>query len=821
MKIRQKLTLGFVSIAILVAIAGYITINKSQKALEKNIGQESATLAVEILDTIDRNIYKVVEHLEVHTKDLAKEERLLESNANFERLDDIQQYIAEKDKEWVEADKEKINDFMAESINNALSQKLREEIELEGFYKERYGYPVFGEVFLTNKFGANVAQTNKTSDYYQADENWWQAAKKDGLYVANVKYDESAGIYSIDICVRIDDNAGNFLGVMKAVVNIQEIINVIKEAEQASQFETREFELATGDGRVIYSTGEHKFFEELPEKVLTKFREWDRYGGVPYFIKAGDTAGEGEELITHAHSKGYKDYRGLGWILVVEHETGEIFAPVIKLKKQILIISSIITLLAVGLGILISRYISEPIKKLTDFAKEIASTELGSNSSSGVKSNDEIGELAQSFENTIQHLQESTTSIHNLNKEIVERKRAEEELKLSKKQAEAANEAKSQFLANMSHEIRTPMNAIMGFCDILADDKLTEEQREYINIIRNSGKHLLQVINDILDISRIEAEKVELRTEERSLAKLLNNIESIMLPAATEKGLQFGVFCSGPLPAVIWTDHGRTRQCLMNLIGNAIKFTEKGHVHLNVSLEDAPDKSFIRFDVEDTGIGIPPDKHDKIFASFSQIDNSSTRKYGGTGLGLTITRQLAELLGGNLSLTSEAGSGSVFSLVIPTGVDTKSSALLGGEEQAGDSTPETNAGVALRFSGKVLVVEDNKGNQALAEKTLRRLGFEVETAEDGKDAIEKAFRQSYELIFMDIQMPKMDGYEATRTLRREGITTPIIALTAYAMAGDSDKCIKAGCDDYISKPMDKDKLLRILNKYAAVENIRA
>ena len=259
-----------------------------------------------------------------------------------------------------------------------------------------------------------------------------------------------------------------------------------------------------------------------------------------------------------------------------------------------------------------------------------------------------------------------------LQKEIAERKQIETRLQQAKELAEAATRTKSQFLANMSHEIRTPMNAIIGFSEVLTDEELSAEQDKYVNIIRDSSHDLLNLINDILDFSKIEAGQLNIEIADCSLGQLLDSIESVMKPGATKKNLAFQIVKCSSLSGIIRTDAVRLRQCLINLIGNAVKFTENGHVYVNVSSYDVDDRPFVRFDIEDTGIGIPPEKQDLIFESFTQADGDTTRKYGGTGLGLAITKQLAQLLGGNLSLTSRAGKGSVFSLTIPAGDDTNS-----------------------------------------------------------------------------------------------------------------------------------------------------
>ncbi|MCP4259429.1 MAG: response regulator [Planctomycetes bacterium] len=380
-------------------------------------------------------------------------------------------------------------------------------------------------------------------------------------------------------------------------------------------------------------------------------------------------------------------------------------------------------------------------------------------------------------------------------------------------QAKMANAAKSQFLANMSHEIRTPMNAIIGFSNLLTEADLTNEQKEHLDLVRVSSHNLLRLIDDILDLSKIEARKVNVDITECSLGQLLNSVESLMMPKAKNEGLDFKIIEDGRLPANIRTDVTRVRQCLINLVSNAVKFTHEGHIYLRISLQEIENAQFIRFDVEDTGIGIPQDKQDEIFKTFVQVDNSTSREFGGTGLGLAISKRLAELLGGQLTMTSEIEKGSVFSLAIPAGVDIAKQPILNRHKLVSHMEARKDEVKQAKFSGNILVAEDARTNQVLIKSLLKRLGLKVTIAEDGNQAVQQAMSKQFDLIFMDIEMPNMNGYEATKALRKEGLKIPIIALTAYAMKGDDEKCFEAGCDDYISKPIERKKLFETLNKY--------
>ena len=386
-----------------------------------------------------------------------------------------------------------------------------------------------------------------------------------------------------------------------------------------------------------------------------------------------------------------------------------------------------------------------------------------------------------------------------------------QQAELMTKQANAASAAKSDFLANMSHEIRTPLNSLIGFSTLLLDENLTIKQKDYINIINQSATSLLEIINDILDFSKIEAGRLNLEIIPCDPSQIIENVCSIFSRSAQEKNLELKVMYLTEIPSSIETDPTRLKQCLTNLVGNSLKFTKKGYVHINVSLQKETKSSFLRIEVEDTGIGISHDKQKVIFDPFMQADSSTTREFGGSGLGLSITRNLCKLLNGELKLTSLPGKGSTFILKIP--VDTDTTDMKDCNTNADNSLNSAKSQETEQFAGKVLVAEDNPSNQLLIQIYLQRLGINPEIVDDGCDAVSMALKNEYDLIFMDMQMPRVSGFEATSQLRNKKINTPIVALTASAMKEDKEKCLQSGCDDYLAKPINNKELISVLGKY--------
>ncbi len=386
-------------------------------------------------------------------------------------------------------------------------------------------------------------------------------------------------------------------------------------------------------------------------------------------------------------------------------------------------------------------------------------------------------------------------------------------LRKAKLEAESASEAKSAFLANMSHEIRTPLYGVLGMITVLLESELSEEQRQQLQLARYSGLLLHGIVNDVLDISKIDAGKAVLEACDFDLRAALAEVVSLMTPQARQKGLDLSLSYPSELPDWFRADPGKIRQIALNFIGNALKFTSTGSVSVMVnSVDVSPGQVNVRVAVRDTGIGLSIEQQTRLFEKFSQADSSTTRKYGGTGLGLAICKRLAEMMGGAVGVSSAPGAGSTFWTTLP---------LIPVACPETVTAPRPVGTSRRQWQGRILVVEDNPVNQKILAHLLQRRGLTVDTAPNGREAVRMALHTRYSIVFMDCHMPEMDGYQATGEIRsheeqRALPRTPIVAMTANAMAGDRELCLRAGMDDYVTKPLTVEELERVLTWFGRV-----
>ncbi|MBR9706424.1 HAMP domain-containing protein [Candidatus Pacearchaeota archaeon] len=679
-KIQTKIISGFIIIILIATIFFYISINSNKKSLEESIGLQSLFLAQESLQKAEREIYSKIEIFQEYSHDTALQEAVLASNKEFKNLTNISEYINQKDSEWISAQESRITEFMQKILENELSLELKEKTN---FWEEEYKYPIYAEVFVTNKYGANIAQTGKTSDYYQADEIWWQKAKEQELYIGELEYDTSAKAFSLPIAIKIHDENNNFIGTIKVVLDIRNTINLLKEIEITRKIDyPLHLKLLTNDKKLIYATGKYTILKNMSKSEL-----YDRVKGNQgsFIIIEKYESETKKELIAYVISKKSPDLKSLGWTLFLEHELIQIFEPINIMKRNLIILVIILSLTGAIITILISYSISKPVSKLKKASFEIAKGNL--NHEINIKSSDEIGDLAKSFTEMTKNLKlyqqkliqsekqkgkgleiEVVKKTKQLNEQLQDLNNTKtailnimEDMSHANEDLKALDKAKSNFLNMISHELKTPLTALIAHLEVIDDMKseLPKAELKSLEAIRRNANNLQMLIVNILEIARMESGKFELTKGEVNIQNSINNLISRLEILAKQKNLPI-IPKVGKLP-LINADENRINEILNNLTTNAIKFTEKGTITISAIKKG----NFIEISVKDTGVGIPKDKIKNLFRKFYQVDASLSRRYGGTGLGLSITRQLIESHGGKIWVKSDKGKGATFTFTLP------------------------------------------------------------------------------------------------------------------------------------------------------------
>lgn len=665
--IKTKLVATFLLMFFLFAVSTVYLAFVNEQALKQAVGRTSLLLAEEAMEKVDKDIFLKVEEVQLFSKNTFLQEEIKKSNSVFDELPARDEYIRAMDSQWVSSPKKAITPFMRERIANPLSEILRNEFI--GFWEKKYGYRVYGEAFVTNKYGANVSQTGKTSDYYQADEEWWQEAQKNGFSVGNIEYDQSAGEWSIALGVRIDDSAGNFLGVIKAVLIPREILRNVELTTK--KYQRAEIKLLTADGKLIYSTKTFSVFKDISQEEFFSAIKADD----GFFIAREERE---QKLFAYARAEGFRDFTGLHWTLLISNKTSEIFSSVRELRNTLLFLGIFFSTLILTLALILSRTISTPIQKLKEAASLIAEGNLDTRIN--IRSNDEIGQLATSFNEMALRLKASYAILEqrvkerteDLQKQIQELDRTAKllvkrdfEFLQTNELLREMDKAKSSFVSIAAHQLRTPLSGVKWSIAMLLDGdvgKITKAQKDMLAQASYAIERLVRLIGDLLNVARIEEGKFAYSFEPFHIEELCKKAfdENKKSAKIREVSLKF-TSPKKPVPLVLG-DFSNLSIVVENLIENAIAYNRQGG-SVEIILQETPQGA--KISIKDTGMGIPKSQKGLIAQKFFRGDNIVRQQIPGTGLGLYIANKILDQHQSRLDFESEEGIGSVFSFTIP------------------------------------------------------------------------------------------------------------------------------------------------------------
>ncbi len=677
--IRGKLLGGSLIAVLLMAVLTVYSLIMSQNYLRESVGTSTVVLVEEMLKRIDQDIYLKLELLQTHAGHLPLRDTLAASNDEFEQLDDVEEHIAVKEREWVVAADSEMTLHMQALINNALADSLREEFF--EYYEQEYGYRVFAEVTVTNKYGVSVAQTGRTANFDQRKREWWQGAWNAAHFVGDVEYDENTGKHGIRIAARIIGREGDYLGVIQALVASEDII---REAEIAvKRYQTTAVTLTTKDGHLIYASRAFKFLEDVVE---TEFFA-NITGQAGYFTAQG---GERRKLFSYTRSKGYRDYSGHGWILIMEHDEAEVLKPATTLRNRNSLASLLLIVISVVAALLIARGIASHINQIRDAAVEIAHGNLDRRAT--VTATDETGELAAAFNRMAAELKHLYTDLdkrvnertaelrranQQLSQETAERKQAQDalkeyserleemveertqELKEAEKQLVRRNKELEAFSYSVSHDLRAPLRAIIGFTQILAEDfaeRLDAEGERQLDVIQGSARKMGQLIDDLLAFSRLG--RKEMSKSHLDMKALATEAFEQLRMADPEAGGQMKITELPPAQG----DRSMMRQVFTNLLANAIKFSgSQDHAAIEVAGWIEANETI--YAVKDNGVGFDMKYADKLFQVFQRLHSSD--EYEGTGIGLALVQRIIRRHGGRVWAQGRVNKGATFHFSLP------------------------------------------------------------------------------------------------------------------------------------------------------------